>query len=52
VTPRWTQPRLQAAIAATLAADIALKGITISDETGIMTDLVLTLATTASRRAA
>jgi DNA polymerase-3 subunit delta len=52
VTPRWTQPRLQAAIATTLAADIALKGTTISDETGIMTDLVLTLATTASRRAA
>lgn len=52
VTPRWTQPRLQAAIAATLAADIALKGTTISDETGIVTDLVLTLATTASRKAA
>lgn len=52
VTPRWSQPRLRAAIAATLAADIALKGTTISDETGIMTDLVLTLATTASRRAA
>jgi DNA polymerase-3 subunit delta len=52
VTPRWSQPRLRTAIAATLAADIALKGTTISDETGIMTDLVLTLATTASRKAA
>ncbi len=52
VTPRWSQPRLQAAINATLAADIAIKTTTISDETGIMTDLVLTLATTASRKAA
>jgi DNA polymerase III delta subunit len=52
VTPRWSQPRLRAAIVATLEADVALKTTTISDETGIMTDLVLTLATTASRRAA
>ncbi len=52
VTPRWSQPRLRAAIEATLEADVALKGTTISDETGIMTDLVLTLATTGSRRAA
>lgn len=52
VTPRWSQARLRAAIVATLEADVALKGTTISDETGIMTDLVLTLATTASRKAA
>ena len=52
VTPRWSQTRLQAAILATLAADVALKGTAISDETGIMTDLVLTLATTASQKAA
>ena len=52
VTPRWSLARLQAAINATLAADIAIKTTTISDETGIMTDLVLTIATTASRKAA
>jgi hypothetical protein len=38
------------ALRAILAADRALKGITISDERGIVTDLVLRMATT--RRAA
>ena len=52
VTPRWSQPRLQSAIAATLDADIASKTTTISDQTGIITDLVLAIAITASRKAA
>ncbi len=42
--PAWPRPRLQAALAATLAADQALKSTTISGEEGIVTDLVLRLA--------
>jgi hypothetical protein len=48
--PSWTASRVADALRAILAADRALKGITISDERGIVTDLVLRMATT--RRAA
>jgi DNA polymerase-3 subunit delta len=43
----WPADRVAAALRAVLAADCALKGTTISDECGILTDLVLRLATTA-----
>jgi hypothetical protein len=36
-----------AALRAVLTADLALKGTTISDERGILTDLVLRMATSA-----
>lgn len=39
----WSAPRLRHALRATLAADTALKGTTISDEHGILLNLVLTL---------
>ncbi len=52
VVGRWSLPRLRSAIAATLAADAALKSTTISDEGGIVTDLVLTLVTSRTRKAA
>ena len=52
VVGRWSLPRLRTAIAATLAADAALKNTTISDEGGIVTDLVLMLATSRARKAA
>lgn len=52
VVGAWPLPRLRAAIAATLAADIALKGTTVSDETGIVTDLVLSLLSSSTQRAA
>jgi DNA polymerase-3 subunit delta len=42
--PDWPAARVQDAIAATLDADRALKGTTISDECGILTNLVLRLA--------
>jgi DNA polymerase-3 subunit delta len=40
----WPGPRLRDAIRATLDADIALKGTRVSDEAGVITDLVLRLA--------
>ncbi|HEX9166485.1 MAG TPA: DNA polymerase III subunit delta [Gemmatimonadales bacterium] len=40
----WPGPRVRAAVRAALVADQALKSTTISDERGILTDLVLTLA--------
>lgn len=52
VVGRWSLARLATAIAATLHADMALKGTTISDEGGIVTDLVLTLAGSRVRKAA
>jgi DNA polymerase III delta subunit len=52
VVGRWSQQRLTTAIAAMLQADMALKQTTISDEGGIVTDLILTLATSRARRAA
>ncbi len=44
LAPRWPRPRLRAALRAALAADQALKETRISDEQGVVTDLVLTLA--------
>jgi DNA polymerase-3 subunit delta len=40
----WPGPRLGSAIRACLAADIALKGTRVSDEAGVVADLVLKLA--------
>lgn len=44
VAPNWPAPRLRSALRATLAADQALKETRISDERGVLTDLVLALA--------
>jgi DNA polymerase-3 subunit delta len=52
VMGRWALARLRAAIAAALDADIALKNTTISDEGGILTDLVLTLGASRARQVA
>ena len=52
VVGRWTLARITTAIAATLQADMSLKDTTISDEGGIVTDLVLALATSRARKAA
>jgi DNA polymerase-3 subunit delta len=52
VVARWSLPRLQAAAAAALDADIALKSTTISDEAGILTDLVLVLGASRVKQAA
>lgn len=49
---RWSQVRLTTAIAAVLHADVSLKGTTISDEGGTVTDLVLALAISRARKAA
>lgn len=40
----WTLPRLQAAIEAAIDTDTALKATTLSDEAGLVTDLVMRLA--------
>jgi hypothetical protein len=40
----WTPPGLRHALRQALAADCALKSTTLSDEVGIVTDLVLILA--------
>jgi DNA polymerase-3 subunit delta len=45
--PAWPGVRVSGALRAALAADCALKGTTISDERGILTDLVLRIATSA-----
>ena len=52
VVGRWPLLRLREAIAAALDADIALKNTTISDESGILTDLVLTLGATRAKQVA
>jgi hypothetical protein len=39
--PRWPAPRLRAALRAALDADIRLKSTTISDERGVLLDLVM-----------
>lgn len=52
VVGRWSLPRLDAAVRATLAADVSLKSTTISGEEAILTDLVLALAASRSRKAA
>ena len=49
---RWPEERTAEGVRATLAADVALKSTTISDEQGILTDLILALATTGLRTAA
>ena len=49
--PRWPPARIRAALQAALAADQALKGTTISDEGGILTDLVISLAPAISEAA-
>jgi DNA polymerase III subunit delta len=49
--PRWPADRVTGALRAVLAADTALKGTTISDERGILTDLVLRMATSAKAAA-
>jgi DNA polymerase-3 subunit delta len=41
VVTRWPAPRIRAALRATLEADQALKNTTISDERGVLTDLIL-----------
>lgn len=48
----WPLERIRQAVRATLAADVALKSTTISDEEGILTDLILQLAATRNRKAA
>ncbi|MEK7201683.1 MAG: hypothetical protein AAB737_03550, partial [Patescibacteria group bacterium] len=42
----WTSPELSRAIRAALAADRALKGTTVTDDRGIVTQLVLGFAAT------
>ena len=49
--PKWPAKRVTGALRAVLAADTALKGITISDERGILTDLVLRMAMSAKAAA-
>ena len=44
LAPRWSQARITVALRAALRADQALKSTTISGETGILSDLVLTMA--------
>ncbi len=44
VVGAWPDQRLRGAIEATLQADIALKSTTVSDESGIVTDLLIALA--------
>ncbi len=48
---RWTAGELLAALHRTLAADIALKSTTVTDERGIVTDLVLTAGISAQQAA-
>lgn len=48
----WSLPRLEAVVASTLAADASLKSTTISDATGVLTDLILTLAASRAKKAA
>ncbi|HEY9016666.1 MAG TPA: DNA polymerase III subunit delta, partial [Gemmatimonadales bacterium] len=43
IAPAWPESRVRAALRAALAADEALKTTTISDEQGVLTDLVLQL---------
>lgn len=52
VVGQWPGRRLSLAVRATLMADVALKSTTISDEEGILTDLMLTLAASRPRKAA
>jgi DNA polymerase-3 subunit delta len=49
--PAWTPARLRVALTAAVAADVALKSTVISDERGVLTDLVLRLGTAAEHMA-
>jgi DNA polymerase III delta subunit len=49
--PRWSAERVTGALRAVLAADTALKDTTISDERGILTDLVLRMTMSAKAAA-
>jgi DNA polymerase III delta subunit len=51
VVMRWPAARLRLALKATLEADQALKNTTVSDERGVLTDLVLRLGVRASEAA-
>jgi DNA polymerase-3 subunit delta len=46
-SPDWTPGRIRAALRAAVAADLALKSTMISDERGVLTDLVLRIGTPA-----
>lgn len=50
--PHWPMDRIRRGLRATLEADKALKSTRISDETGVITDLVLTLRHTRQEAAA
>jgi DNA polymerase III subunit delta len=50
VLARWPQPRLRLALKAALDADQALKNTSVSDERGVLTDLVLRLTTKSGTR--
>lgn len=52
VVGAWPESRIRAALADVLAADVALKSTTISDETAIVTELTLRMATAHRRKAA
>lgn len=47
---QWSGARLRDATRATLEADMALKGTRVSDDTGVLTDLVLRLGGSAAER--
>jgi hypothetical protein len=51
VVMRWPAARLRLALKAALEADQALKNTTVSDERGVLTDLVLRLGVRASEAA-
>ncbi|HEY4648497.1 MAG TPA: DNA polymerase III subunit delta, partial [Gemmatimonadales bacterium] len=48
VLARWPQPRLRLALKAALDADQALKNTSVSDERGVLTDLILRIGTRAA----
>jgi DNA polymerase-3 subunit delta len=52
VVGRWSLPRLTRAVRAAHEADVALKSTTISDELGILTDLMLALIASRTKKAA
>src|SRR3954453_1587362 len=50
VLARWPQPRLRLALKAALDADQAVKNTSVSDERGVLTDLILRLTTKVGTR--
>jgi DNA polymerase-3 subunit delta len=50
--PMWTPARVSAGLRAILTADTALKGTTISDEVGVLSDMVLRMGTVKKTEAA